>query len=259
MARDKTPASRLIDNAVYRDERFLALDDAFCQLAYVCALGKIDTCGNLPADPSKLRQFILPGHALSQEDVCAFFNAFVKVGLAFYYERMGKLYIHFLDTSNKLYSAPMYPMPEGLDARKPERNSKGKPGGRNTVFRIYDAEGNECDVDGEPLNRNVLRVAPDYVRECRERALHMQCMYNVCTLHMHTSINRKERKGNEMNFSFPLPSISSISPISPLPEAGACLGGTPAPAEVPAPPLSEEQRRAFLEELSALKGDGHAE
>lgn len=110
MARDKTPAARLIDNEIYRDERFLALDDAFCQLAYVCALGKIDTCGNLPADPSKLRQLILPGHALTKEEVCALFNTFVEAGLAFYYERKGQLYIHFLDTANKLYSAPMHPL-----------------------------------------------------------------------------------------------------------------------------------------------------
>lgn len=252
MARDKTPAARLIDNEIYRDERFLALDDAFCQLAYVCALGKIDTCGNLPADPSKLRQLILPGHALTKEEVCALFNTFVEAGLAFYYERKGQLYIHFLDTANKLYSAPMYPMPEGLDARKPEKNSKGKQSGRNTAFRIYDTDGNECDADGEPLNRNVLRIAPDYIQECRKRALHMQCICNAHALHMHTSINRKERKGTERNFSFPLPSTSS------LPEAGACLGGTPAPAEGDTP-LSEEQRQTFLEELTALKEDNHAE
>lgn len=238
MARDKTPASRLIDNDIYKDERFLNLGDPLIQLAYVAALGQVDACGNLIADPLKLRQLILPGHALTGEDVCTLFNTFVEAGLAFYYERKGRLYIHFLETSNKLYIPPVYPLPEGLSARKPDLNRQGKRGGRFTAYRIYDEVGNECDSDGEPLDPNTDRVAPVYT-----------CIYRDIRA-VYTCISEKKGKERNVNeISFPSPS---------LPEAGACLEGTPAPAE-DILPSSEEQRQAFLDELTALKGDDHAE
>lgn len=245
----KEPASRLIPNSIYKDDAFLELEDNLIQLAYVAALGQVDGFGNLVADPRKLCRWVLPMHRLSEEDVCVIFDSFVEVGLAFYYEAGEELYIHFFGLKNRLYEPPMFPLPEGLTAEKPEK------GGRYTSWRVYDGDHNECDADGDPLDGQKARVAPDYMHSGKQ--LHMQCIFNEYSMNKqcisNAYLNRRERKGSEMNFPFPFPSTPTAAR-----GAGACLGGTPAPAEVGLP-LSEEQRRAFLEELSALKGDGHAE
>lgn len=234
-ARKAQPSARLIQNSIYTDDGFLALNDPLIQLAYVAALGQIDNFGNLTARANKLRAWILPLHRLSDDTICAIFDTFVEVGLAFYYEVKSELYIHFFGTYNKLYEAPVYPLPEGLIAKKPDN------GGRYTAWRVYDADLNECDADGDPLDGRKERVAPDY--RCQKNELHMHCIYTAY-------LNRKKGK-ERIEENFPFLSFS-------LPEAGACLEGTPAPAE-DILPSSEEQRQAFLDELTALKGDDHAE
>lgn len=236
--RQKTPASRLIDNEIYKDERFVALENPLVQLAYVAALGQVDTFANLTADPRRLRLLVLPHHNLSEEEICYIFDKFAEVGLVFFYRAKKDYYVHFVETAHRLYSPPVCPLPEGLTARKPEKEGKA----RYTSYRIYDEAGNECDADGEPLDPNVERVAAKWC----ENMPNMQCIFNEYAAHTFVVLNRKERNRNEMNISF---LSTSLSPDGSGARGAAASGdAAPAPgAEVAEVPAAETN--TFFEEL----------
>lgn len=215
----KAPTSSIILNAVYTDDRFLALEP-IAQLVFIAALGQVDAFGNITADPAKLQTYVLPMHRFSEQKLSDIFDAFVDVGLAFYYERNGCLYVHLYLTNNARVMPPEYPLPPGLTAKKPE--SKG----RRAIYRIYDESGVECDPDGDPIDNQIERTLPAWTSVGRTTDVHGT--NNGHTTDVQCTAKQHNTEQNRTSGSVFVPKTEPRAHA----EAGATLEGSPAPQAV---------------------------